>query len=73
MSHLPNSSLVHIYHYLKNREDHNCEKLVTIIDEKTGRRTELERFAFLTLADSLIGNHDRYGRNLGFIQSPKGM
>jgi len=58
---------------LKNREEHNCEKLVTIIGEKTGRRTEQERFVFLTLADSLIGNHDRHGRNLGFIQSPKGM
>lgn len=73
MSQLQNSSLVHIYHYLKNREDLNCERLVTIIGEKTGRRTEQERFVFLTLADSLIGNHDRHGRNLGFIQSPKGM
>ena len=58
---------------MKNREEHNCERLVTIIVEKTGRRTEQERFVFLTLADSLIGNHDRHGRNLGFIQSPKGL
>jgi hypothetical protein len=69
----PNSSLVHMYHYLKNREDHNCEKIITVIGEKTGRRTEQEKFAYLTLADSLIGNHDRHGRNLAFIQSPKGM
>ncbi|MBA3286143.1 MAG: HipA domain-containing protein, partial [Nitrosopumilus sp.] len=73
MSQLQNASLVHIYHYLNKREEHNCERLVTIIGEKTGRRTEQERFVFLTLADSLIGNHDRHGRNLGFIQSPKGM
>ena len=73
MSRLLNSSLVHIYHYLKTRDDHNCEKLVTVIGENTGRRTEQERFVYLTLADSLIGNHDRHGRNLGFIQSPKGM
>jgi hypothetical protein len=73
MSKISNSSLVHIYHYLKNREEHNCENLVAIIGEKTGRRTEQERFAYLTLADSLIGNHDRHGRNLGFIQTPKGM
>ena len=73
MSQLPNSSLVHIYHYLQNRTEHNCEKLVSIIGEKTGRRTEQERFVYLTLADSLIGNHDRHGRNLGFIQSPRGL
>lgn len=73
MSNLPNSSLVHIYHYLENRNEHNCEKLTSIIGEKTGRRSEQERFAYLTLADSMIGNHDRHGRNLGFIQTPKGM
>ena len=73
MSHLPNSSLVHMYHYLKNRDEHNCEKIISIIGDKTGRRTEQEKFAYLTLADSLIGNHDRHGRNLAFIQSPKGL
>lgn len=73
MSEFSNASLVHIYHYLKNSDEHNCEKLVAIIGEKTGRRTEQERFVYLTLADSLIGNHDRHGRNLGFIQTPKGM
>ncbi len=72
MSKLNNSSLVHIYHYLDGRE-FDCETLVTIIGEKTGRRTEQERFVYLTLADSLIGNHDRHGRNLGFIQTPKGL
>ena len=73
MSGLSNASLVHIYHYLKNSDEHNCENLVAIIGEKTGRRTEQERFVYLTLADSLIGNHDRHGRNLGFIQTPRGM
>jgi hypothetical protein len=73
MSGLSNASLVHIYHYLKNGDEHNCENLVAIIGEKTGRRTEQERFAYLILADSLIGNHDRHGRNLGFIQTPRGM
>jgi hypothetical protein len=73
ISGLANASLVHIYHYLKNRDDYNCENLVEIIGEKTGRRTEQERFVYLTLADSLIGNHDRHGRNLGFIQTPNGL
>ena len=73
MSHQSNSSLIHIWLYLLGKEEHTCEKLVSIIGEKTGRRTEQERFVYLTLADCLIGNHDRHGRNLGFIQSPKGI
>ena len=52
---------------------HNCEHLVRIIGEKTRRRTEQERFVYLTLVDTLTGNHDRHGRNLGFIQTPKGL
>jgi len=72
MSSLSNASLIHIYHYLKNKADYTCEKLVAIIGDKTQRRAEQERFVYLTLVDSLIGNHDRHGRNLGFIQSPKG-
>jgi hypothetical protein len=73
MSGLIASDLVHIYHFVKNGKSHDCESLVTIIGEQTGRRIEQERFVYLTLADSLIGNHDRHGRNLGFIQSAKGM
>jgi hypothetical protein len=73
MSELIASNLVHIYHFVKNGKNHDCESLVTIIGEQTGRRIEQERFVYLTLADSLIGNHDRHGRNIGFIQSPKGM
>lgn len=73
MSGLTSSDLVHIYHFVKNEMNHDCESLVKIIGEQTGRRTEQERFVYLTLADSLIGNHDRHGRNLGFIQTPKEM
>jgi hypothetical protein len=73
MSGLIASDLVHIYHFVNNGRNHDCESLVTIIGEQTGRRVEQERFVRLTLADSLIGNHDRHGRNLGFIRSAKGM
>jgi hypothetical protein len=73
MHKLQNASLIHIYHYLKNRDEYNCEKIVSLIGKMTGRRIEQERFVYLTLADSLIGNHDRHGRNLGFIQTPKGI
>lgn len=72
MSGLISSDLIHIYHFLKNGMSYDCENLVNIIGEQTGRRTEQERFVYLTLADSLTGNHDRHGRNLGFIRTPKG-
>lgn len=73
MSDLSSSTLLHIYHFLKPEMQYDCETLIQIIGDKTGRRIEQEKFAYLTLADSLIGNNDRHGRNLGFIQSPKGM
>lgn len=67
------SDLVHIYHFVNGEKKHDCESLVNIIGEQTGRRTEQEKFVSLTLADILIGNHDRHGRNIGFIRSPKGI
>lgn len=66
------ATLDHIYHFVTNEKQHNCEDLVKIIGEKTQRKREQEKFIFLTLADSLIGNHDRHGRNLAFIRSAKG-
>lgn len=69
MSGLTASNLVHVYHYIKDGMQYDCEHLVQIIGEQTSRRIEQERFVCLTLADSLIGNHDRHGRNLGFIRS----
>ena len=73
MAELMNADLVHIYHFIKESKDYTCEQLIQVIGDQTGRRTEQEKFAFLTLADSLIGNNDRHGRNLAFIRSPKGM
>ncbi len=67
------ADLVHIYHFVKDRESHDCENLIRIIGLETGRKIEQEKFVLLTLADSLIGNHDRHGRNLAFIRSQKGM
>ncbi len=73
MSDLAASTLDHIYHFVTNGEKYDCESLVKIIGEKTERKAEQEKFITLTLADSLIGNHDRHGRNLAFIRSAKGM
>ena len=69
MPNSPPSTLVHIYHYIENDMIFDCETLVNVIGEQTGRRIDQESFVYLTLADSLIGNNDRHGRNLGFIQS----
>ncbi len=73
MSDLTASTLDHIYHFVTDEKKYDCESLVKIIGEKTQRKREQERFILLTLADSLIGNHDRHGRNLAFIQSAKGI
>ncbi len=73
MSDLTASTLDHIYHFVTDEKKHDCESLVKIIGEKTQRKIEQEKFILLTLADSLIGNHDRHGRNLAFIRSAKGI
>lgn len=63
------SNLIHIYHFIKADKEFNIENLFKIIEEKTGKYAELKKFIRLCLFDALIGNHDRHGRNLGFIQS----
>ena len=73
MSDLTTSTLDHIYHFVTDGKKHDCESLVRIIGERTQRKREQEKFVLLTLADSLIGNHDRHGRNLAFIRSAKGI
>lgn len=66
------SNLIHIYHLLELPDEFNCKTLFQIVETKTQRLEEMERFVELTLFDALIGNHDRHGRNLGFIQTQKG-
>jgi hypothetical protein len=73
MQDFPESNLVHVYHFLEAGMEHDCENLLRIVGEKTGRLTAQEDFVYLTLADSLIGNNDRHGRNLGLIQTSKGL
>lgn len=66
------STLHHIYHFIKEGEPFNVSTVVRIINEQTGRLSEVERFVTLTLFDSLIGNHDRHGRNLAFLEDENG-
>lgn len=61
-------TLHHIYHYFKKGEKFDVKNLIRIIETQTGRSSEIERFVELTLFDALIGNHDRHGRNLAFLE-----
>jgi len=58
--------LQHIYHFRPD-EDHSCEGLINAISKETGRPFDTRIFINTLLFDSLIGNHDRHGRNLAFI------
>ena len=59
--------LTHIYHFLKNQKLYTVENLVQVIFDTTHRPQDIETFLLLLLVDSLIGNNDRHGRNLGFL------
>lgn len=72
MQDISNASLVHIYHFLSDTDSFDCETIKNIIEEKTQRLRDVEKFIEITLFDALIGNHDRHGRNLGLIQTPSG-
>lgn len=58
--------LQHIYHFRPD-EDHSCEGLINAISKETGRPLDTRILIKTLLFDSLIGNHDRHGRNLAFI------
>jgi HipA-like C-terminal domain len=63
------SDLQHIYHF-RSDEKHDCETLLKVITDKTKRPYDVGVFIDTLLFDALIGNHDRHGRNLGFIVTP---
>lgn len=67
------ADLKHIYHYLRGGQEHfTCEHLLEVLQEQTRRYADLETFIHVCLYDSLIGNHDRHGRNLGLLVTPRG-
>lgn len=63
-----NMTLHHIYHYLREEDEFSVQSLIRIIEEHTGRLSEVEKFVDIILFDALIGNHDRHGRNLAFLE-----
>lgn len=60
------SNLTHIYHYLKD-EKYTCEAIIEILQRETKRPYDVETFIHTCLFDTLIGNHDRHGRNLALV------
>lgn len=72
MGNRPGSDLVHIYRYLDQPKNYDCEHLLRIIEKEVGRYDAVVRFIELCLFDSLIGNNDRHGRNLGLIREANG-
>jgi hypothetical protein len=70
-NHTP-GNLIHIYHFIKNEQPFSCKTILKIIEEKIGRIESIKQFVFLCLFDSLIGNHDRHGRNIALIETKKG-
>lgn len=63
------SNLIHIYHFLKPDQKFDCENLLAIIFQNSGKLFDIKCFIEMVIADSLIGNHDRHGRNIALIQS----
>lgn len=67
------ATLNHIYHYLKPGSEHyNVEEISNAIYRETNLAADVEMFFRMLLFDALIGNHDRHGRNLAFIETSSG-
>ena len=63
-------TLNHIYKYLpKGEKNYNCENIIKVINEQTGKFSDVEKFVEICLFDAFIGNNDRHGRNLGIIDT----
>jgi len=64
-------TLDHIYHYVASGKEFCCKQLIKIIAEQTQHLQNIEAFINMCLFDALIANHDRHGRNIGFIVTAK--
>lgn len=67
IQHATPMDLQHIYHF-RDSDQHNCKDLISIVNKYTKKPYYVQVLIKTILFDALIGNHDRHGRNLGFIQ-----
>lgn len=73
MASLNGANLKHIYHYLnKLPDDFNCQAILKVINANSIRKKDINVFIEMCLFDALIGNHDRHGKNFGFIEKHEG-
>ncbi len=63
------ANLLHLYR-LTGEKPFDLANVIDVILHHTEDEREIERFVRICLFDALIGNHDRHGRNLAFIQTP---
>ena len=69
MQNYKGGTLHHIYKFLpKGEKNYNCKNIINVLFQHT-KPADVARFIEVTLFDSLIGNNDRHGRNLGIIES----
>lgn len=66
------ATLDHIYKFLKEDSNFDCQTLAEIIQRETGQLGDVHKFVDICLFDSIVGNHDRHGRNLAFITKSGG-
>ena len=65
------AALHHIYKFLpKGKQHYNCKNIIDVLFQQTNP-ADVARFIEIVLFDSLIGNNDRHGRNLGIIESTR--
>lgn len=63
-------TLHHLYKFLPIGEDsYSCEKIIEVILGETGKLADAAHFIEICLFDTLVGNNDRHGRNLGIIET----
>ena len=63
------SNLIHLYRFFGKKDKFDCQTIITILKNKTNDAATITSFIRLCIFDSLIGNHDRHGRNIALIQS----
>ena len=66
-------NLIHLYHYLPAGENHyNVKNILEVIGKETQSPEDVRIFLEVLIFDSLIGNHDRHGRNLALLETAAG-
>ncbi len=66
-------TLNHLYKFLAKGREYNCQNIIEVISDKTGKISEAIKFVEMCLFDALTGNNDRHGRNIALVHTAKGI